>query len=133
MDKWQENQKTIPPQEMQLELPSPLSNENTAAETEEMRRLLIGAVLTQVSCTVQFATLQTLAVRSNSATPKMVEVLSYALSEMVNLSTSMCDHLRALTSTLMRWRLITKNDREVLALVASCYETLGDIIKEFDL
>jgi hypothetical protein len=132
MAKWQQNRKTTPPQVTQQEKTSPNNNESTDAEIEEIRRLLTGATLTQASCTEQFATLLTLAVQSNSATPKTVVALSFALSEMVNLSTSMCDQLRALTTTLMRSRQTTPSDAYVLSTVNLILQLMRQIVDVFD-
>jgi hypothetical protein len=130
---WQQNPKTIPLQETPLASQSPNSNESTAAEVEETRRLLIGAMLTQVSCTEQFATLLQLAVRSNSATPKTAGALSYALSAMVSLSMNMCAQLKASTAILMRWRLTTQSDLEILGAVDACEQLLKTIEEMHDL
>ena len=124
---WQSKPKITPPQEKPLERTSPTNNENTAAEIEETRRLLIGALLTQISCTEQFAVLLQLAVRSNSVTPKTAEALLFDLSEMVNLSMNMSDQLKALTITLMRSRTITQSDREISNLIDSVDMVLGRI------
>jgi len=133
MDKWQSRRTTTPLQETPPEQKSQPHNEKTAEEIEETRKLLIGALLTQASCTEQFATSLLLAVRSNLGTPRTVEALSFALSEMVNLSTSMCDQVKALTNILQRSRLTTPSDREVLLLTESMYYLMQNIVEEFDL
>ena len=129
---WHTNRKTTPPPGTPQEKTLPNNSASIAAETEETRRLLIGAMLTQSSCTMQFATLLTLAVRSNSATPKMVEALSFALSEMVSLSMNMCGQLRALTITLTRLRLTTQNDIEVERVIEMTLDLMDTIAEEFE-
>lgn len=130
---WHENQKTTPRKETPNEKKSQTLSESTDAEIEEARRLLIGATLTQASCTLQFATLLELAVQSNSATPKTVGALSYALWEMVNLTMSMCAQTRALTSISMRSHGTLQSDAAANQFVASIIEALETIVKEFDL
>jgi hypothetical protein len=133
MPKWQAKKKTIPPPETPQEKQSPNNSENTVAETEETLRLLTGAMLTQASCTQQFATLLGLAALSNSATPRTVAALLFALSEMVSLTTNMCDQARALTSTLQRLRETLPSDVYIEATIEAIYALLTCIIDDFEL
>jgi len=131
--KWQENLKTTPPLETPQENQSPNSNANTDAEIEETRRLLTGAMLTQANCTMQFANSLELAVQSNWATPKTVGALSYALWEMVNLTTSMSDQVKALTSILMRLRKTMPSDELILNGLEQTLSVMRSIVEQFDL
>jgi hypothetical protein len=93
------------------------SNAQKGDVTGEMCRQQIGMTLTQLHSVSVLSLLVDAIVLSNLDTPQMVEVSFSALSEMVSLIMSMCDHLRTLifTSTPSQW--ISKNRTDVFCFV----------------
>jgi hypothetical protein len=52
---------------------------------------------------------------------------------MVSLSMNMCAQLKASTAILMRWRLTTQSDLEILGAVDACEQLLKTIEEMHDL
>jgi len=131
--KWLSKKTTTPPQEMQQELPLPLSKTEVAARDAAQAKSLIGATLSLATYTAQFAASLDQVVQSNSATPKTVEALSYALWEMVSLTMNMCDQLRTLAYTFSPLSQISPNKDQVLFAAETIETVMVEISEQFDL
>lgn len=133
MEKWQPRKTTTPHKATQLELPLPLNNVSTDDETEEQLRLLIGAILSLTSYTVQFAQSLEQVALSNLGTPKTEAVLSFALLEMVSLTMSMLDQAKAYRHTLKASGQTLPSDDVFMSFELTVSGVAQELIEQFDL
>lgn len=131
MEKWHKSRKTTVRKEMLHESELLLHNVKTAETGEEKLSLLIGAMLTQTSLVVQFARLLDGATLSNSATPVMVEAMSFALWAMVNHATNTSDQVKTSVSISPSSLNNMENEAAALDCAIACILILQDITEEY--
>lgn len=116
MDKWQQNETTIPPEATPQGEASLHSNESDAEEIEGQVRWLTGLLLTQTSYLVQYVDWQQSVERSNWVTPVMVVLSQYEYWAMASHIMSTCVQLRTLTST---WTASLRTSQSRLEIAAT--------------
>lgn len=130
MKSWHANPKTIPPQEMQQELPLQHSSENTESVTVAQVIQQIGQLLTQVNYLELLSQPLRLDARFSLDTPVMAEALSFALWVTANHIMTTCDQLKTSINTSKHSPSIMRNNGEVYRAVNLLQDEVRKLLAE---
>lgn len=112
------------------EKPPSQNNGRSEDATGETLASLTGLLLTQLSCTTQFALLRQAVAQSNWVTPKTAEALSFGLSEMVSLTTNTSARLKTLLYTLSHSNWTSPNSGAVRDMIGEVDELLAQLLED---
>jgi len=129
VNEWQENPKTTPQQETQLELPLPNSSEDTEETVEEMVTQLTGQLYRQTTFCASLVQSLEWEQQYSLGTPVMEVHMSSALLAMVSLTMSTSDLLRTYIATWKASLWISANRAHIESILDQTDALIAELLE----